>query len=231
MKRLAITAMFFPIFLASCSWDPGGFKAQKEWSAQKKEEKLAYDRQVNEDQKNRLKKQEKDKAKFEDSHPEVEVTGLGNAFKGDKAKSLRDAFNSLSFVTRYPDTSDMQQVYVKVGDVNLTLKRIKISLDEQLKECQRISTYSGYDIENQCLNQVGRGLSNFAMVLKDPNTPDLTKKAALGEASFGNYIDFDHAARLAVMHNEMCKKQGNNGYVEMVTVAAPCKNYKGAGIN
>lgn len=231
MKMVVMVAAFFPMLLTSCSWDPNGVRAQEKWLAQKKEENIAYARKVDEEQNQRLKKQEEEKFKFESSHPEVGVTGIGEAFKGEKAKSLRDAFNSMPFVTRYPDTSDLKQVYVKVGDVNLTLERIEMSLKEQLKECQRISAYSGYDIDTECANQVGRGLSNFATVLKDRDTPGLTKKAALGEATFGRYIDFDHAARLVVMHNEMCKKQGNDGYVEMVTVAAPCKNYKGAGIN
>ncbi|MFQ8718064.1 MAG: hypothetical protein ACLR9W_08815 [Enterobacter hormaechei] len=112
----------------------------------------------------------------------------------------------------------------------MTLYRINLSVKEQLSECQRISAYSGYDIEAQCFDQVGRGLSNFAKMVKDPNTPDMTKVAALDEASFGNnYIDFDHAARLAVMHNAMCKKQGDDGYVEMF--CSYHANYKGAGMN
>lgn len=224
-------AALFPLVLVACGWDPNGVKAQEKWLAQKKEENLAYTKRANEEQASRLNKQHDERAALEDSHPEVKVSGVGEAFKDEKAKSLHDAFNSMPFVTRHPGTKDMQQVYVKVGDASLTLKRIEISIEDQFNECQRISAYSGYDIETQCLNQIGRGLSNFATVLKDPDTPALTKKAALDEATFGNYIDFDHAARLAVMHNEMCKKQGDNGYVVMVTVAAPCKNYRGAGIN
>lgn len=188
-------AALFPLVLVACGWDPNGVKAQEKWLSQKKEENLAYTKKANEEQASRLNKQHDERASFEASHPEVEVSGVGEAFKDEKAKSLHDAFNSMPFVTRYPGTTDMQQVYVKVGDVSLTLKRIEISIEEQFNECQRISAYSGYDIETQCLNQIGRGLSNFATVLKDPNTPALTKKAALGEATFGNYIDFDHAAR------------------------------------
>ncbi|ECG1390750.1 TPA_asm: hypothetical protein GNB58_004415 [Salmonella enterica subsp. houtenae serovar 45:g,z51:-] len=176
---------------------------------------------------------EKEKAIAQDkANPEMPVVGLGDVFSSKKAPALRDAYSKLSFVTRSPSTNNPMKVYIHVGKYNLTLYRINLSVKEQLSECQRISAYSGYDIEAQCFDQVGRGLSNFAKMVKDPNTPDMTKVAALDEASFGNnYIDFDHAARLAVMHNAMCKKQGDDGYVEMVTVAVPCKNYKGAGMN
>ncbi|HFI6182045.1 TPA: hypothetical protein ACGRUK_004297, partial [Escherichia coli] len=67
-----------------------------------------------------------------------------------------------------------------------------------------------------------KALNDFSSVLKSHNIPDKTKYTALSEASFDSYIDFEHAARLAKMHTSLCQQKGNKGYVEMVTVAAPC---------
>lgn len=229
--KLFLVAVLLPLSLTACSGYSASNGNVKEWIAQNKMEQSEYEQKVKEDNVARLKKKKEESEHFNITHPEVEVTGLGEAFKNTKAKSIREAFNALPFVTRDPDTDDMQKVYVKVADVKLTLNRIKISMEEQVKQCQRIASYSGYDIETACFNQVGEGISAFASMIKDPNTPDSTKKAALLEATFGNDIEFEHASRLAKMHNEMCKKQGDQGYAEMVTVAVPCKSYKGAGIN
>ncbi|MCW6609152.1 hypothetical protein [Yersinia ruckeri] len=179
----------------------------------------------------RLEESERQKKEFNLEHPEVEITGLGQMFSNTKLASLREPFDSMKFLTRYPDTKDMQKLYVKVGNHDLPLSRILISIKEQVIECQRVSAYLDHDIESQCISQSVRGLTNFAQMINDLGTPALTKKAALGEATIGNVIYFDHAARLMRMHNKMCNKQNDDGYVNMVTVAVPCKNFKGAGIN
>lgn len=168
---------------------------------------------------------------YDKAYPEVPVAGIGNLVYSEKSPAFRKALNSMPFVTRAPGTNDLSQIYAKVGRYHLTLSQVMISIKEQLMECRRISAYSGYDLENLCSNQISNGISAFVKAIKDKNTPDMTKKAALGEAKFGGYIDFEHAARLMVMHNKLCEQQGNMGYVTMVTVDAPCRDYKGAGIN
>lgn len=173
---------------------------------------------------------EKEKVIAQDkANPELSVVGLGDIFSSKKAPTLRAAFNKLLFVTRAKNTANPMNVYIHVGKSNLTLHRINLSIKEQLFECKRISAYTGYDIDTQCFNQVGRGLSDFADMVNNPSIPDLTKEAALGEASYDSYIDFYHAARLAAMHKKLCAQQGNDGYVTMVTVAAPCSGFKGYG--
>lgn len=160
--------------------------------------------------------------KYNKDYPEVPVTGIGDLAYSEKFPALRTTLNGMPFVTRSPHTTVPRQIYVKVGGYGLTLSQIDLSIKEQLTECQRMSAYSGVDIENPCLNQVAKGLSNFTAVIKDNNIPDLTKRTALNEATFGRVIDFDHAARLAKMHQEMCSRKNNSGYTAMVTVAAPC---------
>ncbi|WP_447869929.1 hypothetical protein [Serratia fonticola] len=159
---------------------------------------------------------------YDKAYPEVVVTGIGDLVYSEKAPALRTALNSMPFVTRSPNTTDPRQIYAKVGGYRLTLSQIEVSIKEQLTECQRISAYSGLDIENPCFNQVGKGISNFSAVIKNKSIPDLTKKTALSEATFGRIIDFDHAARLAKMHQEMCSRKNNSGYAAMINVAAPC---------
>lgn len=220
--RLAITAIIFPVFLTSCSWDPSGFKAQDEWLAQKKEEKIAYDKQVDEKQKNRIRKQAEDKSQFEASHPEVTVDGVGNELSNEGEKALRDAYNSIPFVTRYPGTTDPRQVYTYVGDYQLNLQLINSSILSQISDCKRISAYADDDINRACFNHIGNDLSLFASVIKDKKISGIAKKAALRDATYGTKIDFGHAARLAKMHTTLCRKQGNTGYVEMSTVVVPC---------
>ena len=61
MKKNSIIAIAITVCLTSCSWDPGGFKAQEKLTAQKKEEQIAYERRVKEDQLNMVKKQEEEK--------------------------------------------------------------------------------------------------------------------------------------------------------------------------
>lgn len=164
-------------------------------------------------------------ADYDEANPEVAVTDIGDAIPIEKAPALRRAFNSMPFVTRSPNSTDSRQVYARIGSYKLTLNQIELSTKELITECQRISAYSGLEIENPCINQVGNGLSNFASIIKNKSIPDLTKNTALGEATFGRIIDFDHAARLAKMHQEMCSRKNNSGYAAMVTVATPCSGH------
>ncbi|MBP1132612.1 phage gpG-like protein [Serratia sp. PL17] len=164
-------------------------------------------------------------ADYDKVNPEFAVTELGNVISIEKAPALRKAFNSMPFVTRTPNSTDPRQVYAKIGKYKLTLNQVEISTKELLTECQRVSAYTGLEIENPCFNQVGNGLSNFASIIKNKSIPDLTKNTALGEATFGRIIDFDHAARLAKMHQEMCSRKNNSGYAAMVTVAVPCSGH------
>ncbi|CAI1594371.1 hypothetical protein [Serratia fonticola] len=170
----------------------------------------------------RAEKIKNDRDAYERANPEIAVTGLGDVITAEKASALRSAFNSMPFVTRIPNTTDPKQVYAKIGEYKLTLYQIEISIKEQMTECRRISAYSGQDFDAPCFNQVGKGLSNFSSIIKNKSIPDLTKKAALGEATFGRIIDFDHAARLAKMHQGMCSQKNNIGYAAMITVAVPC---------
>lgn len=224
--RLALIALALPLFsLSACSWDPNGFKAQNEWLAQKKEEKLANDLKVEEDQKYRIKKQKEDEAQFKNSHPEVIVDGVGNEFTSENAKSLKDAYNSIPFVTRYPGTTDPHKVYAYVGGYKLNLQLINSSVLSQISDCKRISAYADIDINRICFNKIGNDLRLFASVIKDKNITGIAKEAALHDATYGTKIDFGHAARLAKMHANLCQKQGNQGYVEMLAVAVPCSGH------
>lgn len=162
---------------------------------------------------------------------EVEVKGLGNGISKEKSASLRAALNNFPFWTAHPGTDDPSKIYAHVGDYKLTLQRIMISLGEQANQCKRISAYSGHDVKRPCYDSIAQGLNDFASVLKDNSTPALTKKGALIDATFGNLIDFEHAARLASMHNKICAQQDNKGYATLVTISAPCKNFRSAGVN
>lgn len=214
--------MILPVFLASCSWDPSGVEAQKKWLTQKKEEKIAYDNKVDEDQKNRLKKREEESSQFEVSHPEVEIAKASVGSKSSTENKFTTAMNSLDFVTRYPGEQTLDNVYVKVGRYNLTVRRFQIAVAEYFNECKRASAYNGTNYNDACISILASGLNNFSAMLKNENIPDKTKSTALSEASIGNYIDFEHAARLAKMHFKLCQQKGKQGYIEMVTVAAPC---------
>lgn len=222
MSRLAVTTIVFSIFLTSCSWDPNGAKAQEKWLAQKNEEKQVYDKQVEENQKSRLQTQLEEKSQFEVSHPEVIVTGVGNELTSEGAEALRDAYNSIPFVTRYPGTTDPSKVYAYVGDYKLTLQLVNSSVLTQISDCKRISAYADVNINRACFNQIGNDLGLFASVIKDESITGMAKKAALRDSTYGTKIDFGHAARLAKMHSTLCQKQGGKGYIEMSTVAVPC---------
>ena len=222
MNMLAITPIFFSVFLTSCSWDPNGVNAQRDWLAQKEREKVEYEKQVDENQKNRVKKQKEDAEKFEASHPEVEVDKLNVNSANSTENELNRAINNLGFVTRYPNSQNMDNVYVNVGGYHLTMRRIQIAIAGYADEGKRASAYDNANYKNLCISSLSKALNDFSSVLKSHNIPDKTKYTALSEASFDSFIDFEHAARLAKMHASLCQQKGNKGYVEMVTVAAPC---------
>ncbi|HEJ7869717.1 TPA: hypothetical protein SMI01_004226 [Serratia marcescens] len=201
-----------------------------DWLKQRSELVEKHKKQTEDDSIIRAKKIKQDRDKFELENPEVPLSGLGGVFTGEKTSGLRDALNSMPFVTRNPETDDPQKVYVKVGAAQISFKQVIFSIGEQIQECQRVTAYTGYDIERYCYKSLETGIYNFSRMLKDVDTPQSTKRAALIDGSIGNVIYFDHVARLAKMHNEMCKKQNDNGYVTMITVSAPCRNYKGAGM-
>lgn len=222
MKALAITAMVIPFFLASCSWDPTGVDAQRKLSEQHKAEKAGYDKQVEENQKIRLQKQQEDKAHFELTHPEVEVKKIDVGSNNSTENKLASAINNLHFVTRHPGEQTPDNVYIKVGGYNLTARVFQRSLSGYADECRRVSAYNNADYKNFCVSNLAVALNDFSAMIKNKDIPDKTKSAALSEATYGSYIDFEHAARLAFMHTRLCKQQGGTGYVNMVTVAAPC---------
>ncbi|WP_413503920.1 hypothetical protein [Serratia grimesii] len=201
-----------------------------DWIKQRSELAEKQKKQTEENSIRREEKAKQDRERFERENPEVPLSGVGGIFTEKNTAGLRSALNAMPFVTRYPDTDDLQKVYVKVGEAQLSLKQIIFSIGEQIQECQRVTAYSGYDIESYCYKSLESGLDKFAAMLKDADTPQSTKRAAVIDGTIGNVIYFDHAARLAKMHNEMCRKQNENGYVTMITVSAPCRNYKGAGI-
>ncbi|AVG34806.1 MULTISPECIES: hypothetical protein [Enterobacteriaceae] len=222
MNMLAITPIFFSMFLTSCSWDPNGVNAQREWLAQKEKERVEYEKQVDENQKNRLKKQKEEAENFEASHPEVEVEKLDVDSSNSSGNELSRALNNLGFVTRYPNSQNMDNVYVKVGGYHLTMRRVQIAITGYAEECKRASAYDNANYKNICMSNLTKALNDFSGMLKINSIPDKTKYTALSEASFDSYIDFEHAARLAKMHASICQQKGNKGYVEMVTLAAPC---------
>ncbi len=190
-----------------------------------KEQNATAEKQREQNDKDAAMREEENKKqqeKFESEHPEIVLPPIKKLSDGGKQYQLIEAFNMINLVTRYPETQDMEQVYVKIGGYQLTLKRIYLSLQEQENDCKRAVAYTGDNINDICLKQIGSGFYNFAKMIKNPNIPNLTKNSAIGEATFGNIIAFDHAARLANMHSTLCNQQRNNGYVAMVTVAVPC---------
>ena len=193
-----------------------------EWIAKKNleqanEDKLAKDRQTERDR-----KIETEQRNFYLTHPEMPIPKMPLDSKSSVDNAFRNALNNFGFVTRYPGSQDPNQVYVKVGGSMLTMLRVQLALSAYGEECRRASAYTGHDYKNECLASLTRDISAFSEMLKNDDIPDKTKLAALGEASYANNIDFGYAARLAKMHFKLCQQRGNQGYVEMVTVAVPC---------
>lgn len=231
MKVLVVGIFLLTPLLTSCSWDPGGFKAQQKWLEEKKAEQVAKDKQFSENQERREQQAALDKANFEASHPEVLVKKENYNAKSSAGNDLKDALYSFDFVTRYPESQTGDNVYVHVGRALLTAKMVSNSVNAYMERCKRVSAYDDENYKEPCMMVLAKNIRDFTTMLKDEKIPGLTKQAALGEATYGNFIDFEHAARLARMHTSLCKQQGDKGYVTMVTTAAPCAGFKGAGIN
>jgi len=143
---------------------------------------------------------------------------------------LSKALNEIDFVTRYPGTTDPTKVYVKVGDYQLTVESFQRAIYRYAEDCRRVSAYSGNNYKEECTTIMAQDISAFAKMIKSEDIPSKTKSAALREASYRDYIDFGHAAKLARMHTELCSQKGNKGYVTMERLSAPCRDYQGTGI-
>lgn len=222
-----LSILFLVLISSACSGlhrlAGGGRDDQKAWLENSSKQQRDAESSERTAQVERLTKIEKAEIEYNKNNPEIPVTDLGDGIPNDKNQNLKSALNGFPFVTREPGSEDPNKIYANVGDYKLTLSAMMISLREQANDCKKIAAYSGYNIKNACYDQIAIGLNDFAKVIRDGNTPDLTKKTALSEASFGGAIDFEHAARLVAMHNQLCAQQGNSGYVTMVTVAAPCR--------
>ncbi|EAA5844379.1 hypothetical protein AAIL03_004420 [Salmonella enterica] len=220
------TCLLFVFLLSGCGLLPQNRAVTvNEWIAQKKSEQQKLDQENKIANQKRIDQQKAESDAFEQSHPEVILSDVGNAFEGDKLKSLRNSFNKIVFVTRYPDTDNPKQVYTYVGSYKLSLDQITRSITSYFDDCKKISAYSGADYNKVCFDSVSEDLSLFADIINDQKIPDLTKSTSLGQSTYGYKIDFGHAARLARMHFKMCQDQNNKGYVEMVTVAVPCSGH------
>lgn len=214
--------MFIPMLLASCSWDPGGFKAQERWLAQQKDAQKQYEIKVKRENDERIERRNAEKIEYQASHPEVSIGALPLDSESKSTNDLRNSINKMGFVTREPSSKDPNQAYVKIGRFQFTLKRFLMSLNAQGEECKRVSAYSGANLEELCKHEIINSIQDFTQVLKNKEINDLTKWTALNEASYGDFIDYEHASRLAVMHHKLCRAQGNIGYIEMITSAVPC---------
>ena len=211
MRSRLVTSLFIPLLLVSCSnWDPNGIKAQHKWLAEKEAEKAIYDKQLLEKQAQAEKSQELEKENFENSHPEVLVDKEQFGTDSSAGDDLKYALYSFDFVTRYPEAQTADNVYVHVGRTLLTARMVSNSISAYMLECKRVSAYTGDDYKQACTRVLARGIKDFTTVLKDSKIPGLTKQAALSEASYGNLIDFEHAARLAKMHTSLCEQQGRS---------------------
>ncbi|HCD8182452.1 TPA: hypothetical protein ACTV5X_004595 [Enterobacter roggenkampii] len=222
MKKFVVLSFILPIFLASCSWDPSGANAQREWIAQKKTEQVEQEKRDADRQRERLADQKQKEADFNASHPEVKIADLPVDDKTSAGRALQKAANDIGFVTRFPESKTPDNVYVRVGSYNLTLRTFLVSIQRYSEDCKRASAYTNVNYDNACTSALAESLSNFASMIKDDSIPNLTKSTALREAMYGDYIEFDHAARLAKMHTTICSKQGGKGYAEMMTLAVPC---------
>lgn len=164
------------------------------------------------------------------THPEVPIEKMALDKKSVAGTSLSKALNEMDFVTRYPGTTDPRKVYVKVGDYQLTAESFQRAISKYVEDCRRASAYSGNNYKEECITIISQDISAFAKMTKNEDIPSKTKSAALREASYRDYIDFGHAAKLARMHTELCLQQGNKGYVTMERLSAPCRDYQGAGM-
>jgi len=225
-KALGVLIIILSTYLVGCGgYIPPNQPNLEQLNAQKKQELADDEKNASQALAARIRKQKENKKQFEMTHPEVELEKIQVTSENTPENNLGIALNNLGLVTRHPDSPTSNDIYVKVGDYELTLKRIQLAITGYADECKRVSAYSNFNYsvyKATCVSDLSQSLNDFSNMLKDKSIPDKTKSTALGEASYDSEINFEHAARLAYMHTKLCKQQGNRGYVAMVTVAAPC---------
>lgn len=225
MRTIVLIPVISSLLLTACNLENQGFKAQSKSLIEEKQEQIVRNQKASAEQVAILKNNQEKRSEFESSHPEVPLKKV-DEMEGGRRDELKHALNQLNFVTRDPQGSDMNKVYINVGSFKLTMPRLLLAMKSQMTECQRALAYADVDDKKLCGPSITKELMEFANMNNDPNIPALTKQTALGQAMYGNYINFGHAARLARMHYKVCGEQKNKGYVLMDTAAVPC-NGKG----
>lgn len=220
-RTIAIIPVISSLLLTACNLDRQGFKAQSKSLIEENQEQIARNEKESADRVAIIKKNQENREQFELSHPEVPLDKADEMESG-RRNDFKHALNQLNFVTREPKSSDMSKVYINVGSFKLTMPKFLLAVKSQMTECKRVSAYADMDDKKLCEPAITKELIEFADMNNDPNIPALTKQTALGEAMYGNSINFGHAARLARMHYKVCTQQKNTGYVLMDTAAVPC---------
>lgn len=225
MKKMFI---FLAIFiLAGC--------ANEKYSGKKKlQQSTVGQRKVKEDGVGNIKKENLTASNHpvaNKEHPKKYELDKFDEFNNGKRDILIHSMNKFHFFTNTPNEQDSRRAYIDIGGFKLSFYRIMIAIQEQADRCNRSAAYYEKKDNGTCKIIAAKSLGAFADMVNNASIEGVVKKTALSEATYGARIDFGHAARLAKMHSEMCRRQGDNGYALMVTMSAPCKNYKGAGIN
>ena len=218
MRTIVLIPVISSLLLTACNLERQGFKAQSKNLIEEKQEQIARNEKNSADQIALIKK---NREQFELSHPEVPID-KADEMEGGRRNGFKHALNQLNFVTREPQSDDMNKVYINVGNFKLTMTRFLLAVKSQMSDCKRASAYAKVDYKKICEPSITKELMDFANMNNDPNIPALTKQTALGEAMYGSSINFGHAARLARMHYKVCGQQKNTGYVLMDTAAVPC---------
>lgn len=65
--------------------------------------------------------------------------------EGGRRNEFKHALNQLNFVTRDPQSDDMNKVYINVGNFKLTMTRFLLAVKSQMTECKRASAYAEVD--------------------------------------------------------------------------------------
>ncbi|EQB1786620.1 hypothetical protein ACYCW1_004206 [Klebsiella pneumoniae] len=221
MRTIVLIPVISSLLLTACNLERQGFKAQSKNLIEEKQEQIARNEKNSADQIALIKKNQESREQFELSHPEVTID-KADEMEGGRRNGFKHALNQLNFVTREPQSDDMNKVYINVGNFKLTMTRFLLAVKSQMSDCKRASAYAEVDYKKICEPSITKELMDFANMNNDPNIPALTKQTALGEAMYGSSINFGHAARLARMHYKVCGQQKNSGYVLMDTAAVPC---------
>lgn len=221
MRTIVLIPVISSLLLTACNLERQGFKAQSKNLIEEKQEQIARNEKKSADQIALIKKNQESRERFELSHPEVPID-KADEMEGGRRNEFKHALNQLNFVTRDPQSDDMNKIYINVGSFKLTMTRFLLAVKSQMTECKRASAYAEVDYKKICEPSITKELMDFANMNNDPNIPALTKQTALGEAMYGGSINFGHAARLAIMHYKLCGQQKNSGYVLMDTAAVPC---------